>query len=84
MLRPGQRSRAVRGFGGGVVAGGAGRRQDAGFTAPSEGGWLQVWITTDVVGHVGQIQFLPLRHSSFPMNPNNPGFADLTSQRDFP
>ena len=40
MLRPGQRSRAVRGFGGGVVAGGAGRRQGAGFTEPGEGGWL--------------------------------------------
>ena len=25
-----------------------------------------------LVGHLGQMQFLPLRHSSFPMNPNNP------------
>jgi len=25
-----------------------------------------------LVGHLGQMQFLPLRRSSFPMNPNNP------------
>ena len=82
MLRPGQQNRAARGFGGG----GGGRR---GGAAPgrrlyrARRGRVAVWIATDVVGHLGQMQILPLRHSSFPMNPNNPGFADLTSQRDF-
>jgi len=75
---------------GGSAAGGVGRRKGVGFTEPgclarADGFFLgSPQSLTDVVGHLGQMQFLPLRHSSFPMNPNNLGFADLTSQRHFP
>ena len=81
MQRPGQRSRAVRGFGGGVVAGGAGRRQGAGFTEPSGGGWLfgspqTSWDSCD------KCSFFLYITVAFQRTPTTLGSADLTSQGD--
>ena len=82
MLRPGQRSRAVRGFGGGVVAGGAGRRQGAGFTEPGEGGWLFGSLQTSL-DSCDKCSFFLYITVAFQRTPTTLGSDDLTSQRVF-
>jgi len=83
MLRPGQRGRAARGFGGGgLAAGGAGARRGAGFTEPGEGGWLFGSLQTSLDSY-DKCSFFLYFTAAFQRTPTTLGSDDLTSQRRF-
>ena len=86
MLRPGQRGRAARGFGGGgLAAGGAGARRGAGFAEPGEGpagGFLGRYSLQTSLDSYDKCSFFLYFTAAFQRTPTTLGSADISSQRD--